>query len=56
VYRARWQKGSLKILAQEPGQDSGSKAKEATFTVVRAQKMTVQDTQDCKACVLVKEQ
>jgi hypothetical protein len=56
VYRARWQKGNLKILVQEPGQSAGPKAKEATFTVVRAQKMTVQDTQDCKACVLVKAQ
>jgi hypothetical protein len=57
VYRARWQKGNLKILFQEPGQDVGAKTKEATFTVIRAQKkMTVQETQDCKVCVLVKEQ
>ncbi|MGA8492534.1 MAG: hypothetical protein WB711_19060 [Terriglobales bacterium] len=56
VYRARWQKGNLKILVQEPGQDAGSKAKEATFTVIRAQKMTVKDAGDCKACILVKEQ
>jgi hypothetical protein len=56
VYRARWQKGNLKILVQEPGQNAGPKAKEAAFTVIRAQKMTVKDTQDCKACVLAKEQ
>lgn len=56
VYRARWQKGNLKILVQGPGQDAEPKAKEATFTVIRAQKMTVQETQDCKACVLAKEQ
>jgi hypothetical protein len=56
VYRARWQKGSLKILVQGPGQDAEAKAREATFTVIRAQKMTTQERQDCKACVLVKEQ
>ena len=56
VYRARWQKGSLKILVQGPEQDAEAKTKEATFTVIRAQKMTTQERHDCKACVLVKEQ
>jgi len=56
VYRARWQKGNLKILVQSSGQGAEQKAKEATFTVIRAQRMTVQETQDCKACALVKEQ
>jgi len=56
VYRARWEKGNLKILVQEPGQDAASKAREAAFTVIRAQKMTVKDAEDCKACILVNEQ
>ena len=56
VYRARWQKGNLRILVPESGQDAASKAKDATFTVIRAQKMTAQETQDCKVCILVKDQ
>lgn len=53
-YRARWNKGELKILVSST--DGKSKPKESTYTVIRSQKMTVDEMQDCKACVLVKEQ
>jgi hypothetical protein len=54
AYRARWYKGQLKILV--PGTGGGEKLKESTYTIVRSQKMTVDEERDCKACVLVKEQ
>jgi hypothetical protein len=51
VYRARWHKGNMEILVSE-----GSKAKEGTFVVIRSQKMTADQIQDCKVCVVTKEQ
>lgn len=53
TYRARWQKGQIKVLVA--ADDSESKSRESTYTVTRSQKMTAEEERDCAACVLVKQ-
>jgi len=57
VYRARWQKGNLRILITDNDrQGSAKKSREATFTVVGSKKMSTEESSRCKVCVLAKEQ
>ena len=54
-YRARWSKGSLKLLVT-PSDEKGPKAKEATFTVINSRRMTVEENRQCQVCSLAREQ
>jgi len=53
TYRARWNRGQLKVLI--PPDKSGGRQREATFTVLHSKKMTAEEMESCKVCVLVKE-